>query len=145
MKNSSIISRTRWTVLILAAATTLSSVEAGKTPRPIRLFHRPQDQLRNHHRPTIKVTGIRKTGNLTEISCEFNARAGFVDRIELRVDGKIVSTKKFDGPVTKGAMRFKIDLSKSGAGKHKWQFRIYQGRRGYQTVHGESMKRTITN
>ena len=120
---------------------------AGKTmrPSPHRLIHRPQEQLRNHHRPNAKVTGIRKIGNITEISCEFSARAGFVDRIELRVDGKIVSTKKFDGPATKGALKFKVDLSKSGAGKHKFQFSIYQGRQGYQTVHGESKKRTLTN
>lgn len=108
-----------------------------------------QSDLRHSYRPRIKV--VRAPGASRELESgrtltfEYYARQGHVARIEVRSGLKVVKTLHV-GPSKSGRGQFKVkasELSRS-FGKRSFKLWAWQGRQGYQSLHGESVSYTLS-
>lgn len=134
------------TAIEVAAVASGSKTRPSSHRRIRQQLHGSQGLFTRHrYRPSLKITGFRRDGKTAEITCEFSTRAGFLDRIEVRSGLKILTTVKPGKPVSSGAVKLKVDLSKAGSGNHSIKLWGWQGRRGYQSVHGESKAIKIAN
>ncbi|MCB1088928.1 MAG: hypothetical protein KDM63_17975 [Verrucomicrobiae bacterium] len=125
-------------VLTVGQPVNAASGKAGR-PSPSRSIIGPQGQLaESHYRPRVRFTAGKMSGQRLPIVATFSTMRGFIDRIEIRVDGKVVDTLRPKQALSSGQMEAAIDLSKIGAGSHKITLWAWQGREGYQRLHGES-------
>ena len=100
---------------------------------------------RQRYRPSIRIVSFKQNGKTGEIICDIRVRSGNLDRIEVRSGQKLLGTMKIDRLINYGTFKLKPDLSKAGSGKKSIRVWAWQGRQGYQSVHGESLPIKITN
>jgi len=100
---------------------------------------------RQRYWPSIKIKSFKQNGNKSEFICEIRVRSGNIDRIEVRSGQKLLGTMKIERLISYGTFKLKLDLSKAGSGKKSIKIWAWQGRRGYQSVHGESLPVKIKN
>jgi hypothetical protein len=137
-------------LLSLIAVPLAVEVEAApKTPSPGRHLHRnmhgPQGFLTtNRYRPRIRFTVGEASSNRISLAAKFSTLSGHIDRIETRIDGQIVGTIRPGKQLKSGTLETAVDLSKIGPGKHKLVLWVWQGRPGYQRLHGESKSYKFT-
>jgi hypothetical protein len=137
-------------LILLAAAlltTPAATTAAPKAPRPSlsRSINGPQGVLaNNHYRPRVRFTAGKQNGAKLPIVATFSTMRGFVDRIEVRIDGKVIGTLRPERELSSGELKTTIDLSKVAPGQHKITLWAWQGREGFQRFHGESPALKIT-
>lgn len=108
--------------------------------------HGPQGTMtRQRYRPSITIKSFKQSGKTGEFICDIRARAGHLDRIEVRSGQKLLGTMKIDRLINYGTFKLTPDLSKAGSGKKSIRIWAWQGRQGYQSVHGESKAIKIIN
>ncbi|MCB1065088.1 MAG: hypothetical protein KDN20_19505 [Verrucomicrobiae bacterium] len=130
-------------VLVMLGLPAIPLKAGPKAPSPSRSMqrsmHGPQGFLTtNRYRPRIRFSAGKMSGNRLPIVANFSTQSGHVDRVEVRIDGDIVGTVRPEKPVNVGTLETMIDLSKIGPGNHKLVLWVWQGREGYQRLHGES-------
>ena len=125
--------------LALVPTPMTAAPKGGQRPSPSRSLIGPQGALaESHYRPRVRMTLGKATGQRLPLVATFSTMRGHVDRIEVRVDGKVIGTLKPAKPLTSGEMNTAIDLSKLGPGPHRISLWAWQGREGYRRLHGES-------
>lgn len=113
--------------------------KGGQRPSPSRSLIGPQGALaESHYRPRVRLALGKASGQKLPLVATFSTMRGHVDRIEVRVDGKVIGTLKPAKPLSSGEMSTAIDLAKVGPGPHRISLWAWQGREGYRRLHGES-------
>ena len=130
----------------VVTADSAPAMQAGKSRLHIQRRHGPQGTMtRQRYRPSIKINRFKQDGKKGEFICEIRVKAGNIDRIEVRSGQKLLGTMKIDRLINYGTFKLTPDLSKAGSGKKSIRIWAWQGRQGYQSVHGESLDVKITN
>lgn len=144
----SAVKSTAFPIALLAVATLLAlghsdpapaAPKGGPRPSPSRSLIGPQGVLaENQYRPRVRFTAGKASGSRLPLVATFSTMRGFVDRIEVRIDGKVVDTLRPGKPLRSGQLEAVVDLSRVGPGSHKLTLWAWQGREGHQRFHGES-------
>lgn len=119
----------------------LPPAEAGPKPKPSigRTMRGPQSTfMTNRYRPRIRFSAGNLQGTKLPLAADFSTQTGHIDRIEVRINGKLVRTIKAKDPVRVGKLNLTVDLAQAGPGNHKLTLWAWQGHQGYQRLHGES-------
>ncbi len=94
--------------------------------------------ITNRYRPRIRFETGKTKGHRLPLVAEFSTQAGHIDRIEVRLDGEVIDTVRPEKQRNAGRLETAIDLRKIPPGDHKLKLWVWQGRVGYQRLHGES-------
>ncbi|MCB1230685.1 MAG: hypothetical protein KDN19_10485 [Verrucomicrobiae bacterium] len=125
--------------LAVGALPVQAGPKPGNRPSLTRTLTGPQSPLAtNRYRPRIRFSAGKIEGNKLPLVAEFSTQTGTIDRIETRLDGEVVGTFRPKEPISKGRIETSLDLRKVAPGKHKLEMWAWQGREGYQRLHGES-------
>ncbi|MEM7697429.1 MAG: hypothetical protein AAF236_03385 [Verrucomicrobiota bacterium] len=128
------------TLFISIAPVSLAEAQSGYgfSVRPTRTFERQRDVIRRfEHRPKVTLEAIskspREAGRVALVS--YRVRQGSIDRIELRAGFRKLTTIPVTPGTTSGTARISVPAS---AGTKKVRVRVYQARRGFQSLNGET-------
>lgn len=130
-------------LLAIGAFFDAPTAEAGPKGKSRPSLHRtlrgPQSFFTtNRYRPRIRFEAGAAKGGRLPLVAEFSTQAGYIDRIEVRLDGEVIGTVRPEKNVSSGRLETAIDLAKVPPGEHKLKLWVWQGRQGYRRFHGES-------
>lgn len=117
------------------------TLEAGPKPKPSigRTMRGPQSTFTtNRYRPRIRFQAGKLQGTKLPLTADFSTQSGSISKIEVRINGKLVRTIPAQAPMRVGKLDMTVDLAQAGPGEHKLTLWAWQGRQGYQRLHGES-------
>ena len=100
--------------------------------------------ITNRYRPRVRFEAGPVNGNRLPLVARFSTQAGYIDRIEVRLDGDVIGTVRMEKVLNAGTLETAVDLAKIPQGKHKLKLWAWQGREGYRRLHGESKSLEIT-
>lgn len=131
--------------LVLTLTPPIDAAPKPSRPSIHRHLHGPQSFFaRNQYRPRIRFTAGKLNGTRLPVSITFSTMRGHIARIEARVDGKVVASRDLEQIMSNGKLDTTIELKGIAPGPHKITLWAWQGRQGYQSLHGESLTLKLT-
>ncbi len=131
--------------IVAAPLPVAAGPKAAPRPSLTRTLTGPQSFFAsNRHRPRVRFTVGEVASGRLPVSAEFSTQAGYIDRVEIRLDGEVIGTVRPEKAVNTGRLDTEIDLSKIPPGDHRLTLWAWQGREGYRRLHGESKSLKFT-
>ncbi|MEM9283386.1 MAG: hypothetical protein AAGA96_16305 [Verrucomicrobiota bacterium] len=133
---------------LLSATAVIPDAEAQWVRPSFHLEQQRKSDLRHSYRPSIRLVGetgaSRQVRSGQSLTFEYYARRGWVSRVEVRSGTRVIKTVSL-GASKAGRGRITVRASEipTRFGKPTFKLWAWQGIRGRQSIHGESVKYTV--